>query len=162
MSYIVLRGRWCNIIVLNMHSQGGEKMMIEKIVLWEIREDFCHFPQYHTKLLLGDFNAKLGREGLFKPTIGNESLHHDCNNNGVRIVNFATSRNLFVKIIMLPLRNSHKYTWISPDRKTQNKIDHILIDVRWHSSIVDVRSFRWAECDTDHYLAFAKVREDWQ
>jgi len=34
-----------------------------------------------------------------------------------------------------------------------------LIDRRWHSSILDVRSLRGAECDTDHYLAVAKVRE---
>jgi hypothetical protein len=27
------------------------------------------------KILLKDFNAKVGREGIFKPTIGNESLH---------------------------------------------------------------------------------------
>ena len=49
------------------------------------------------KILLGDFNAKVGRENIFKPTIGNESLHQDSNDNGVRIVNFATSKNLVVK-----------------------------------------------------------------
>jgi len=43
------------------------------------------------KILLGDFNAKVGRENIFKPTIGNESLPQDSNDNGVRIVNFATS-----------------------------------------------------------------------
>jgi len=42
------------------------------------------------KILLGDFNAKLGREKIFKPTIGNESLHQYCNDKVVRIVNFAT------------------------------------------------------------------------
>jgi len=57
------------------------------------------------KILLGDFNAKLGRENIFKPTIGNESLHQDSNDNGVRIVNFATSKNLVFKITMFPHRN---------------------------------------------------------
>jgi len=124
----------------------------------ELEQVFDHFPRYHMKILLGDFNAKVGRENIFKPAIGNESLHQDSNNNGVRIVNFATSKNL-VKSTMFPHRNIHKYTWTSPDGQTHKHIDHVLIDRRWHSSILDVRSFRGADCDTDHYLLVAKVRE---
>jgi hypothetical protein len=45
------------------------------------------------KFVLGDFNAKVGREGVFTPTKGNESLLQDSNNNGVKIVNFDTSTN---------------------------------------------------------------------
>ena len=44
------------------------------------------------EILIGDFNAKVGRENIFKPTIGNESPHQDSNNKGVRIENFATSK----------------------------------------------------------------------
>jgi len=36
---------------------------------------FRHFPKCHMKILLGYFNARVGRENIFKPTIGNESLH---------------------------------------------------------------------------------------
>jgi hypothetical protein len=46
--------------------------------------------------MLRDFNAKLGRECIFKPKTGNESLHQDSNDNGVRIINLATSKNLIV------------------------------------------------------------------
>jgi len=55
--------------------------------------------------------------------------------------------------------NIHQYTWTFPDGKIHNKIDHILIDRRWHLSILDVRSFRVVDCDTDHYLVVAKFRE---
>jgi len=60
---------------------------------------------------------------------------------------------------MLPLRNIHKYSWTFPDGKNRNKIDHILTERRWHSSILDVRRFRGADCDTDNYLVVARVRE---
>jgi hypothetical protein len=60
---------------------------------------------------------------------------------------------------MFPRRNIHKYTWTSPDGKTHNQIDHVLIDRRRQSSVLDVRSFRGADYDTYHYLAVAKLRE---
>ena len=111
------------------------------------------------KMLLGDFNAKVGRENIFKATIGQESLHQDSNDYGVGLVNFATSQNLVVKSMMFPHWNIHKYTCTSPDGKTHNQIDHVLIDRRWQSSVLDVQSFRGADCDTDHYLVIAKFRE---
>jgi hypothetical protein len=110
-------------------------------------------------MLLGDFNAKVGRENIFKQTIGNESLHEISNDDGVRLLNFATSKNLRVKSTMFQHRNIHKYTWTSPDGKTHNQIDHFLVDRQRHSNMLDVRSFRAADCDTDHYLLVAKVRE---
>jgi hypothetical protein len=79
-------------------------------------------------ILLGHFNAKVGREDIFKPTIGNENLHEISNDNGVWLVNFATSKNLRVQSTMFPHRNIHKYTWMSPDGKTHNQIDHILVE----------------------------------
>jgi hypothetical protein len=88
--------------------------------------------------MLRDFNAKVGGENIFKPIVGNESLHQESNDNGVRILNFATSKNLVVKSTLFLYRNIHKYTWTSPDGKTHSQIDHILIDRIWHSSVLDV------------------------
>ena len=45
------------------------------------------------------------------------------------------------------------------DGKTHKQTDHILIDRRWHSSKLDVRSFRGADCNTEHYLVVANIRE---
>jgi hypothetical protein len=73
----------------------------------------AQFPRYHMKILLGDFNAKVGREGIFKPIIGNESLHEASNDNGVRIVNFAIFKNLIVKSTTFTHLNIHKHTWTS-------------------------------------------------
>ena len=58
---------------------------------------FIHFSKYHIKILLGDFSAKLGIENIFKPTIGNDTLHQDNKDSYFRIVNFPTSSDLVVK-----------------------------------------------------------------
>ena len=91
-------------------------------------------------------------ENIFKHTVGNDSLHKDSNDNLFGIVNFATSKNLVVKSMMFTHQDIHKYTWTSSDGNTHNQIDHMLIDRRWHSSILDVRRFRGEDCDTDHDL----------
>jgi hypothetical protein len=57
------------------------------------------------KILLGDFNAKVGKEDILKPIIGNESLHEISNDNGVRVVHFSISKNLSVKSTMFPHRS---------------------------------------------------------
>jgi hypothetical protein len=44
------------------------------------------------KVLIGDFNSKVERRDIFKPTIGNDSLHQDSNDIGVKIVNLTTSK----------------------------------------------------------------------
>jgi hypothetical protein len=59
------------------------------------------FPKYHTKILLGDFNAKVSRKDICKPTTGNESLHEISNDNG--------SKNLRIKSTVFPHHNIHKY-----------------------------------------------------
>jgi hypothetical protein len=88
----------------------------------ELERVFDKFPKYsyHIKILLGDFNAKVSREDIFKSTVGNESLHEISNDNGVMLVNCATSKNLRVKSTMFPHHNIHKCTWTSPDGKTHN------------------------------------------
>jgi hypothetical protein len=101
MSYIVQRGHWCSIIVLNAHAPTEEKSDDSKGSFYEkLEQVFDHFPKYHIKILLEDFNAKLGREDTFKPAIGNDRLHKDSNDDGVRVVNFATSDDLAVKSTM--------------------------------------------------------------
>jgi exonuclease III len=72
MSYITLKGRWCDIIVLNVHAPTEDKDDVIKDSLYEELEHiFDQFPRYHVKIVLGDFSAKVGREDIFKPVIGN-------------------------------------------------------------------------------------------
>jgi len=54
----------------------------------KLQHVFDRFLKYHIKVLLGDINAKVGREDICKPTIGNEALH-EISNKVVGVVNFA-------------------------------------------------------------------------
>jgi hypothetical protein len=54
--YITLRGRWCNINVLNVHAPCEDKSD-------DVKDSFCkelgsvQFPRYDMKIMLGDFNS---------------------------------------------------------------------------------------------------------
>jgi exonuclease III len=63
MSYIILRGRWCHTIVINVHAPTEEKTYDVKDSFYEeLERVFDTFPKCHTKILLGDFNAKVARK----------------------------------------------------------------------------------------------------
>jgi hypothetical protein len=111
------------------------------------------------EICVGVFTAKLRRDNIFKLIIRDESPHQDSNDNGVRIVNFAAT-----KSYLLRAESSRTETFLNsifayPYQKTHNQIDHILIDSRWHYSIIHIRYVRGADCDTDQCLVAAKFME---
>jgi hypothetical protein len=76
MSYRMLRGCWCHIIVLNVHAPKEDKFDDVKDNFYEeLERVFNKFPHYCKKILLENFNVKVGREDILKLTIGNDSLH---------------------------------------------------------------------------------------
>jgi hypothetical protein len=71
--------------VLNVHAPTEDKTDDIKDRFYEQPEQlFDKFPKHHTKMLLGNFNAEVGREDIFKPSIGNEGLHKISNDNGAK------------------------------------------------------------------------------
>ncbi|PNF31844.1 hypothetical protein B7P43_G08908, partial [Cryptotermes secundus] len=121
---IILKGRWCDIIVTNVQAPIEDKIDDIKDRFYdELEHLFDKFPKYPMKILLGAFNAKVGREDFSKPRTGNESMHEISNDNEVRVVNFATSKNPTVKSTMFAHRNIHKFTCTSLDEEIHNQID---------------------------------------
>jgi len=57
------------------------------------------------------FNAKVGKEDIHKPTTGNESLHHETNNKGIKMIQFTISKGFNVRSTTFPHKDIHKETW---------------------------------------------------
>jgi hypothetical protein len=97
LSYVILRGRWCDIIVLNVHAPTEDKCDDTKDSFYEELEGvFDQFFKHQMQILLVNFNAMIGRDCIFKSTIGNKILHHISNDNEIRVINFATLKSLVV------------------------------------------------------------------
>ena len=147
-----------NMTLINAHAPTEEDHVKEKF--YDTLEKIYDLaPKHDIKIVLDDFNAKIGKETTFRPTIGKESLHKETNNNGLRLIDFASGKCMTISSTKFPHKNIHKATWISPDGATRNQIDHVLIDRRHGSDIQNVRSYRGADADSDHLLVKIKYKQ---
>ena len=86
---------------------------------------------------MGDLNTKVGNERVMgKYGCGN------INDNGERLVDLSGTNNLVIGGTIFPHREIHKLTWISPNGRDKNQIDHIIINGKWRRSLKNVRVMR--------------------
>lgn len=98
-------------------------------------------------LLTGDMNAKVGTDN------SNYERAMGRNNNGERLADICISNNL-----VFPHKNIHKLTLKSPDGRTSNQIDHVIINGKWRRSLQDVRAYWLADAFSDHDLIAATIK----
>jgi endonuclease/exonuclease/phosphatase family metal-dependent hydrolase len=80
------------------------------------------------------------------------------NENGAMFVDFCMENNLIIGGSFFQHKEIHKITWESPDKKTMNQIDHIMIKKKWRRALEDVRVMRGADIVSDHFLVRATLK----
>jgi hypothetical protein len=148
-----------NISLINAHAPTEEKEELEKEAFYQkVEEVYDSCPSNDIKTVLGDWNAKVGREEIYQGLTGRHSMHLNTNNNGQRIADSAAAKNMVVSSTFFPHKEIHKQTWRSPDGKNNHQIGHILIDKRNASSMLDMKSCRRASSNSDHFLVRGRHR----
>ncbi|KAL3269070.1 hypothetical protein HHI36_008153 [Cryptolaemus montrouzieri] len=156
---IRVRSKYRKLTLMNVHCPTEEKENEIKEKFYEmIEEEYDKTPKFDVKIILGDFNAKLGQEEIYRPAIGKYSKHEESNENGKKLIELATERNLRVVTTYFQHKDIYKGTWISPDNRTVNQIDHMVIESKHAKYIMNVRSLRGADVDIDHMLVRAKIK----
>ena len=151
---IRIKVKFHNINLICAHASTEEKGNAVKFAFYaNIENLYDKWPAHDIKIIVGDFNVKIGQEGISGPTVGPFSLHTTTLPNGVRLIDFAS----VVCSIILQHLNIHKATWLSADRSMRNQIDHVVIDGRYASNVLDVRTFHGPNMDSNHFLVAAKV-----
>ena len=115
-----------------------------------LEQNLNQIAETDIKIILGGFNAKVGKESIYKPTVGNESLYNETNNNGIKMIQFAISNGLNVRSTMFPHKDVHKETWYSADGRTVNQIGHVLNSNRFRSAKTDIRALKRPDIGSDH------------
>lgn len=156
-----LQGKYRKLSILNVHAQSEDKDLTIKSEFYdEVNTQLDKIPRFDIKLVIGDMNSKIGREERYKQITGGKSLHLETNENGRMVIDFAEQNNMVIRSTSFDHRDIHKVTWTSPDNKTKNQIDHVLIEKIHRRAIKDVRSFRGADADSDHFLVVAEVTQE--
>jgi endonuclease/exonuclease/phosphatase family metal-dependent hydrolase len=119
--------------------------------------EVAQIPANDYLVVAGDFNAQLGPPIKGRKETGPNTLGHLCGN-GERLLDLATNYHLLIANTVFRHKRRHLQTWISPDGKTRNQIDHILIRKRWQNSLIDARSFWGTDAITDHALLSVKIK----
>lgn len=110
-------------------------------------------PGGDLKILLGDFNAKVGSDNSnLQSFMGSQGLGQSRNENGERLVDLCARHRLFIEGTKFIHKDIHKYTWESNDGFTRNQIDHIIVSKLFLGCLQDVKTKRGADVDTDHKL----------
>lgn len=159
-SVLRIKGKFFNCSLINVHAPTEMKPDEEKDTFYALLErafDSC--PSNDIKMVLGDLNAQVGKEEIYYPTIGKYSLYDSSNDNGQRLIEFATSRGMVIGGTFYCHKAIHKGTWKMPDGNVVNQIDHMVIDKRHKKCLLDIRNRRGANIDSDHFLVIAKIRQ---
>lgn len=86
--FIRIVRRKSNMIVINCYAPTEKKKEEKKNIFHEdLERTFDSPPKNFIKVIVGDFNAQIGRE----VTIGHESSHITSNDNGLKLINFLTT-----------------------------------------------------------------------
>jgi len=101
------------------NNEKTEKIKEEFYNLLE--ENINQIARSDIKIILGYFNAKVGKEGKHKPTIGDGRLRNETNINGIKMIQFAISNGLNVRSTTFPHKDIHKETWYSVDGRQRTK-----------------------------------------
>ena len=108
-------------------------------------------------MVLGDFNGKVGKATLSTTVHGKFGLG-ERNERGSALIELCSTNNLLITNTLFEHHPRHQYTWTSPDGKTRNQIDYILISQKWRSYVKNVKTLPGADCNSDHQLLVANLK----
>jgi len=106
-----IRGVFFNTTIIRVHTPTEEIGETQKEDFYEnLERIYMKAPKHDIKVVMGDFNAKVGKESSLAPNVGKYSLHEETNNNGWRMIDFAITKNMTISSMLFQHKRIHKET----------------------------------------------------
>ena len=116
-----------------------------------------NIPSTVKLLLIGDFNARIGRENDKWPSALGRYGIGKCNSNGELLLALCTEFNLIVTNTMFKQKDAHKTTWKHPHSRHGHMIDFIITRFRDKTDICSTRTMCGANCGTEPQMLRSRV-----
>ena len=118
----------------------------------QLEDTMANTGKKDVKVIIGDWNAKIGKDNEGWETAMGEHGYGVQNERGERLLEFALKHQLFISNTRFQQKDSRKWTWRSPSGEYHNMIDLMLIENRWKTSIRNCRTYQGADIASDHSL----------
>ena len=127
----------------------------------ELQDGLNSIPAGDTLVVLGDFNARVGRReranDVWRAVRGKHGIG-TCNEPGEQFLEFCSLNNLTIMNTWFEKPQVHMATWKHPATKQPHMIDFMLMRSGQRRLCQDVRVCRSACCWTDHYMVRGKIQ----
>ncbi len=142
------------IVILQVYAPtaSADEEENEKFYL-ELENTLRDNKEYYV-VIMGDFNAKIGGEEGPK-VIGRYGLGKR-NEKGEKLMDFASKYGFKIANTFFRKKEKRKWTWMAPDGKTKNEIDHLLINDR--SIVKNISILSHFNFPSDHRIARCELR----
>ena len=105
-----------------------------------------------------DFNEKIGSNNRgYEEVMGTHGIV-EMRENGEMFADLCSFNILIIGGSVFPHRRIHKATWVSPDHRTENQIDHNCISQKFMRSMQDGRVHSVADAASDHHIVLTKLK----
>lgn len=153
------RSKTRNVTFINCYAPVNEAEVETKADFYdELQKTLDGRTRRDILIVTGDFTAKIGKDNTGRERImGREGLG-TMNKNSEMFADFCVFNDLVIGGSVFQHKDIHKGTWVSPNHRTVNEIDHITMDKEFRRSLQDPRVRRRADVASDHHLLVGQVR----
>ena len=137
----------CCYALTMMHTDDSKEIFYEAL-----KTSVRQVPCEDKLMILRDFNARVGSDGMSWPTVLGHHGKGAWNSNGELLQSFCAEQQMTVSNKLFQMPDKWFYSWKHPPSKRYHLLDYVLVRQSNTQDITSTRIMRGEDCSTDNFL----------